>query len=285
MIQAGMRGKICLVTGASSGIGKETALGLVHMGATVLMVARDRIRGETVAREIRQKAFEGKVELLVADLSSLSEVRQLAAQVLNEYDRLDVLLNNAGVALSKRHITKDGLETAFVTNYLSPFLLTNLLLDRLKKSAPSRIVNVASYTHSWVKSIPWDDLQSERIYDSRSVYNLTKLMDILFTYELAKQLAGTGVTVNCLHPGWPMKTNLDREAKGALMLFGKISNLFAISAEQGAKTSLYLASSPEVVDSSGRYFTKCQPAESSKLSHDEAAAERLWDLSMNLCGL
>ncbi len=284
MIQREMRGKICLVTGASSGIGQETALGLAHMGATVLMVVRDRIRGETAACEIRHKAPEGNVELLVADLSSLSEVRQLAGQVLKQYDRLDVLLNNAGVAHAERHVTVDGLEATFATNYLSPFLLTNLLLDHLKKSTSARIVNVASYTHSWVRSIPWDDLQSESKYDSRSVYNLTKLMDILFTYELAGQLAGTGVTVNCLHPGWPMKTNLDREAKGAFALFGKISNLFAISAEQGARTSIYLASSPEVTNVSGRYFTKCQPAESSQLSHDKAAASRLWKSSIQLCG-
>ncbi|MDQ6661238.1 MAG: SDR family oxidoreductase [Chloroflexota bacterium] len=284
MTQPTMHEKICLVTGASSGIGQEAALGLAHMGATVLMVARDRTRGERAASEIRHKVPEGKVELLVADLSSLDEVRQLAKQVLKQYDRLDVLLNNAGVALAERHVTVDGLEATLATNYLSPFLLTNLLLDRLKKSAPARIVNVASYTHTWVRSIPWDDLQSERTYDSRSVYNLTKLMDILFTYELARQLTGTGVTVNCLHPGWPMKTNLDREAKGVFALFGKISNLFALSAEQGATTSLYLASSPEVAHSSGRYFAKCQPAESSQLSHDEAVASRLWNISKKLCG-
>ena len=280
-----MGGKICLVTGANSGIGKETALGLAHMGAAILMVARDRTRGEIAARAIRQNVPDGRVELLVADLSSLSEVHQLAEQVLKQYDRLDVLLNNAGVALAKRQITRDGLEATFATNYLGPFLLTNLLLDRLKHSAPARIVNVASYTHTWVRTIPWDDLQSERTYNAQSVYNLTKLMDILFTYELARQLAGTGVTVNCLHPGWPMKTRLDREAKGAFALFGKISSLFAISAEQGATTSLYLASSPEVTNSSGRYFIKCKPAESSKLSYDEAAAERLWNLSMQLCGV
>jgi retinol dehydrogenase 12 len=282
MKQSEMHGKICLVTGASPGIGKETALGLAHMGATVLMVARDRTRGETAAREIRQRAHEGKIELLVSDLSSLGEVRQLAGHVLKQYDRLDVLLNNAGVALAKRQITEDGLEATFVTNYLSPFLLTNLLLDRLKQSAPARIVNVASYTHKWVRTIPWDDLQSKSTYDARSVYNLTKLMDILFTYELARQLVDTGVTVNCLHPGWPMRTNLDREARGAFALFGTISSLFAISAAQGATTSIYLASSPEVTNTSGRYFIKCKPAESSKLSHDEAAAERLWNLGMHL---
>jgi retinol dehydrogenase 12 len=285
MKQPEMHEKICLVTGTTSGIGKETAFGLAHMGATVLLVARDRIRGETAVREIRQKAPEGKVELLVADLSSLGEVRQLAAHVLKQYDRLDVLINNAAVALSERHVTEDGLEATFATNYLSPFLLTNLLLDLLQKSAPARIVNVTSYTHNWVRSILWDDLQSERMYNAQSVYNLTKLLDILFTYELARRLTGTGVTVNCLHPGWPMRTNLDREAQGAFALFGKISNLFAISAQQGAKTSIYLANAPEVTNISGRYFTKCKPAESSRLSHDEAAAERLWQFSMKLCGL
>lgn len=288
--QASMHDKICLVTGASSGIGKETALGLAGMGATVLMVARDRARGEIAARDIRQKAQGGNIKLLVADLSSLNEVRQLASQVLNEHDRLDVLINNAGVALSSHQTTEDGLEKTFATNYLGPFLLTNLLLDRLKQSAPSRIVNVSSDTHKQIKTIPWDNLQGERKYSSQAAYNLTKLFDILFTYRLSSRLTtgtgtGTGVTANCLHPGWPMRTALDRDVRGAFALFLKAAKLFAISAEQGAETSIYLACAPEVVQTSGLYFTKCRPAESSTLSHDEAAAERLWSLSENLSGL
>ncbi|MGI8586502.1 MAG: SDR family oxidoreductase [Chloroflexia bacterium] len=280
-----MHGKTCLVTGANSGIGKATAASLAQLGAGVVMVCRDQARGEAARAEIQASSSNDAVSLLLADLASMSDVRRLAAQIREQHDRLDVLINNAGVALDHRQVTEDGLETTFAVNYLAPFLLTHLLLDLLKKSAPSRIVNVASYTHTWVKMIPWDDLQSEREYDSRSAYNLSKLMDILFTYELSKRLAGSGVTANCLHPGWPMKTNLDREAKGSGALVVKISRLFAISAERGAGTSIYLAGSPEVETTSGRYFAKSKPAESSALSHDEAAAQRLWDLSMQLCGL
>lgn len=283
MTAPGMRGKVCLVTGASGGIGKETARGLAHLGATVLLVARDRTRGETAAREIRQQAPAGTVELLVADLSSLADVRRLAARVLERQDRLDVLLNNAGVARFTRQTTADGLEATFATNYLGPFLLTNLLLDLLGRSAPARVVNVASDTHRRVRAIPWDDLQGARAYSGHAAYNLTKLLDILFTRQLAARLAGTAVTANCLHPGWPLRTALDREARGAFRLFSTLSKRFARSAEQGARTSIYLASSPEVATTSGRYFTDCRPAEPSTLARDATAADRLWRLSADLC--
>jgi NAD(P)-dependent dehydrogenase (short-subunit alcohol dehydrogenase family) len=280
-----MRGKVCLVTGASSGIGKGTALGLARIGATVLMVARDRARGETAVKDVRREAREGRVELLVADLSSLREVRRLAESVLGRHDRLDVLVNNAGVALFGRRVTEDGLEATFATNHLGPFLLTNLLLGLLRASAPSRVVNVSSDTHKAVRAVPWDDLQSAGSYDPLAVYNRTKLMNVLFTHGLARRLAGTGITANALHPGWPVRTGLDRDAGGAFALFSRASKLFAVSAEEGAKTSIYLASSPGVEGVSGGYYAGCRPVKPSKLSRDEATAERLWDVSVELCGL
>jgi len=280
-----MNDKTCLVTGASGGIGKETALGLARMGATVLLVARDRERGEAAIADIRERVPQGSVEPLVCDLSVQGQVRRLAAEVLDRHDRLDVLVNNAACVTATRRVTEDGLEAMVATNHLGPFLLTSLLLGALKKASPSRIVTVTSYLHKSVRAIPWDDLQSKRRYASHSVYNLTKLMNVLFTYQLARRLAGTGVTANCLHPGWPLKTDLGREERGIPGLFDRLSKRFAASAEQGARTSIYLATSPELATISGAYFSKCEPIESSNLSRDEAVAERLWAISDQLCGL
>lgn len=285
MTDEDMRGSVCLITGATSGIGQATANELARLGATVVLVARDRAGGERVAAEIRHQVPAATVDSLSADLSSLTEVRQLAERVLARHDRLDVLINNAAVASFQRRTTALGLELDFATNYLGPFLLTNLLLDRLKASAPARVINVASDTHKSVKAIPWDDLQGERTYDPRAAYNLSKLLDILFTYALAARLGGSGVTANCLHPGWPIRTNLDREARGLFGLVSKVSKRFAVSAEQGASTSIYLATSPEVWGISGGYFTSCRAVTSSALSRDDAAAERLWRLSEHLCTL
>ncbi len=283
--QMTMMGKTCLVTGASGGIGRETALALARMGATVLIVARDRARGDVAAAEIRQQAPRASVELFLADLSSQRQVRQLAAAVRAQHQRLDVLIHNAGAVHAVRRVTEDGLEATLATNHLAPFLLTQLLQDPLSAAAPSRVVTVTSYLHTRVKTIPWDDLQSERAYRSHAVYNLTKLMNVLFTYQLATRWAGSNVTATCLHPGWPLKTGLGREEQGLSGVFDRITKLFASSAEQGARTSVYLASSPEVAGVSGGYFTKCKTATSSPLSHDEAVAERLWEVSGALCGL
>lgn len=281
----GMTDKTCLVTGASGGLGKETALGLARMGATVLLVARDRERGEEVITDIRARAPGGRVELLLCDLSDQSQVRQLAAEVRARHVRLDVLVNNAACVEATRQVTEDGLEATLATNHLAPFLLTSLLLEPLKRASPSRIVTVASYLHRQVRAIPWDDLQSERRYASHTVYNLTKLMNVLFTYHLARRLAGTGVTANCLHPGWPLRTDLGREERGIPGLFDRVSKRFAASAERGAQTTIYLATSPAVTTVSGAYFSKGKPAESSKLSRDGATGERLWEISSKLCGL
>jgi NAD(P)-dependent dehydrogenase (short-subunit alcohol dehydrogenase family) len=276
-----------MVTGASSGIGKATAAALAGMGADVLMAVRDRERGEQAAAEVRQVAGSGggKVEVLIADLSLMEDVRELAEQVLEGYERLDVLVNNAGIMSFERRVTREGLETVFATNHLAPFLLTNLLLDRIKASAPARIVNVASQVHKSAKAIPWDDLQSEKKYSAMSGYNMTKLMNVLFTNELARRLEGTGVTANSLHPGFPMKTRFAGDAPGVPGLFFKVAVAFGMPAEEGARTSVYLATSPEVANVSGRYFAKSAPAKMSDLAQDRATAERLWDVSMKLCGL
>jgi retinol dehydrogenase 12 len=272
--------KTCLVTGATSGIGQATAGRLAQLGATIIAVARDPARGEQAAAAIRQRAPRARVEVLTADLSRLGQVRTLAAQVQDRYDRLDVLVNNAGVAKFHRELTPDGLGVTFATNHLGPFLLTNLLLDQLKKSAPARVVTVSSDRHKQQRSIPWDDLEHRR----ECSYKASKLLNILFTYELARRLVGIGVTANCLSPGF-VRTNLGREATGAFRVFLRLARPFQSSPEAGAQTSVYLATSPEVAKVSGRYFEKCTPAESSALSQDPAAAERLWQLSAQLSGL
>jgi len=277
-----VRGKTCLVTGATSGVGLETALGLARMGATVLMVARNRERGQAAATLVSKLAPQGSTELFVADLAVQRDVRNLAAAVLTRHASLDVLVNNAATVSASRRVTDDGLEATLATNHLAPFLLSNLLTEPLRNAAAARVVNVTSHLHKMVKVIPWDDLQSQRAYEAHRVYNLTKLMNVLFTYELAKRWNSTRISVNCLHPGWPLKTNLGREERGVARVFDRVSKIFAASPERGAKTSLFLASSPDV-EASGGYYMSCNPATSSRLSHDESAAARLWQLSAELC--
>jgi retinol dehydrogenase-14 len=272
--------KTCLVTGATSGIGKATAARLAELGATVLAVARDRARGEQAAAEIRRRAPRARVEVLTADLSRLGQVRTLAAQVQAGYDRLDVLVNNVGVAKFRPELTPDGLGVTLATNHLGPFLLTNLLLDHLRHSAPARVVTVSSDRHKQQRSIPWDDL--EHRHDC--TYEASKLLNIVFTYELARRLVGAGVTANCLSPGF-VRTELGREATGAFRVFLRLARPFQTSPEAGAQTPVYLATSPQVAEVSGRYFEKYAPAESSALSRDPAAAKRLWQLSTQLSGL
>lgn len=279
-----MSGSTCLVTGATSGIGKETALRLAALGGRVIIVARDAARGEAAAEEIRGRVPRARVEVMTADLSSLAQVRKLAEDVLARQDRLDVLVNNAGIISMRRQLTADGLETTFATNHLGPFLLTNLLRGLLERSAPARVVTVSSAAHKQVRDIPWDDLPYGARYKQGQAYPLSKLLNILFTAELARRLDGTGVTANCLHPGF-VRTSLGRDVTGVLAAILPVVLRFQPGPATGARTPVYLASSPEVSAVTGRYFVKRKPAEPSALAGDLQAAARLWALSQDLAGL
>jgi NAD(P)-dependent dehydrogenase (short-subunit alcohol dehydrogenase family) len=278
-----MTGKTCLVTGATSGIGEVTACELARRGARVLLVGRAPERGAATLARIRGATGTSAAESLIADLSSQSSVRQLAEEVRARCNRLDVLVNNAGGMFLTRRQSVDGIEMTLALNHLSYFLLTNLLLPLITASAPARIVNVASDAHKRA-AIHFDDLQSQRRYSGWRAYKQSKLANILFTYELARRLEGTGVTVNTLHPGF-VRSGFFRDMEGWKgWVIRQSAALFAISPEQGARTVLYLASSPEVAGVTGRYFVKEQPAVSSAASHDQAVAQRLWQVSEELTG-
>ncbi|MEJ2366140.1 MAG: SDR family oxidoreductase [Deltaproteobacteria bacterium] len=278
-----MAGKVCMVTGSNAGIGKGTVLGLANLGAIVFMVCRSRERGEAALAEIKEKSSNDHVSLLVADLSSQGEIRKLAKTFKSQHSALHVLINNAGIIPRKREVTVDGLETQFAVNHLAPFLLTNLLLDMLKFSAPARVVTVASDMHRGA-TIDFDDLQSEVAYKPVRVYCRTKLANVLFTKELARRLQGAGVTANCLHPG-VVATKLLADAMGMPRTLRPTTRLIGSSPDKGAKTSIYLATSPEVEGVSGKYFVSQNPVESSKVSYDENMASRLWRVSEELTGL
>jgi NAD(P)-dependent dehydrogenase (short-subunit alcohol dehydrogenase family) len=280
---ADMSGKVCVVTGASRGIGLETALGLVTLGATVVAVARDPSRGAAAVADIMARSGSGDVHLMVSDLSSQTAIRQLAQELMDRYERIQVLVNNAGAVNMERSVTVDGIETTFAVNHLAYFLLTELLLPRLKASAPARIVNVSSDAHRGGR-IRFDDLQGKRHYGGWSAYSQSKLANILFTYELARRLKGTGVTVNCLHPG-TVATGFGKNNRGWLKWGVTVAAPFFTKADRGAQTSIYLASSPEVEGISGEYFSRCKAVRSSAASYDEAAARRLWDISAEMTGL
>ncbi|GHO47010.1 SDR family oxidoreductase [Ktedonospora formicarum] len=280
MAAINMQGKVCLVTGSTSGIGKATARGLARMGATVVMICRNRAKGEATQAEIKAESANAQVDLIVADLSEFSQVRRAASEVTQKYPQLHVLINNAGGLKSEREVTTDGFEYAFATNYLAPFLLTHLLLDTLKASVPARIINVSSAGHTLGK-IDFENLQSERRYSPSRVYGDTKLAQLYYTYELAEQLTGTGITVNALHPG-AVATNFNDNLKGFVRLIGAFNNLVGTSPEKGAQTTLYLATSPEVEGVNGKYFSKSKETPSSKLSYDVAVRKRLWQVSEEL---
>jgi NAD(P)-dependent dehydrogenase (short-subunit alcohol dehydrogenase family) len=277
-----MQGKICLITGGTLGIGKETALGLARRGAHVAIVGRDADRTRAAAEWIGREADTKEVAFLLADLSSLAEVRKLAREFKARYSRLDVLVNNAGAIFTRRETSVDGFERTWALNHLSYFLLTQELLDLLKASAPARIVNVASTMHTG-GVIDFDDLQGKKSYGGIRAYSQSKLANVLFTYALARRLEGSGVTANCLHPGG-VATGFGQNRPGALKLLLRLAKPFLITPEQGAATSIHLASSPELEGVSGQYFAKCKPARSSAASHDEALQERLWALSLRQIG-
>ncbi len=280
---ARLDGRICLVTGATSGIGLETAAGLAALGAQVVMVGRDRERGEQARKAVIERTGNDRVDLLLADLSSLAGVRGLAQEFLATHSSLHVLVNNAGTVELKRTTTVDGFEKTFAVNHLSYFLLTNLLLARLRASAPSRIVNVASEAHRFGR-LDLGDLQSEKGYQAMRVYGTSKLLNILFTITLAEELAGSGVTANCLHPG-AVSTRLGKNnGAWARLLIGLLKPFF-LTPEQGAANSIFVAASDQLDGVSGKYFVKQRAVSPSRRSQRPGLARRVWARSSELVGL
>ena len=276
-----MAGRTVVITGATAGIGKATALGLAALGAHLAITGRDRDRAETAAAEIRA-AGGGQVDVFVADLSEQAGVRRLAGEVLQRLSRIDVLVNNAGGYWNTRHVTADGLERTFALNHLAPFLLTSLLLDRLKQSAPARVVTVSSNMQA-LGRIDFTDLQAERSYSGARAYNQSKIANVLFTYELARRLPAS-VTANALHPG-VTRTAFGAEDPAAIQrLLVPFMRPLMKTPAQGAATSIYLASAPGLRQVSGRYFAGRTPRKSAKRSYDESAAARLWQVSADLTG-
>ena len=279
-----MDGKTVIITGGNSGIGRAAAVALARAGARVVITARSEQRGSAAVDDIRAASGSSAVELSVFDLADLSSVRAGAADLLVRCPRIDVLLNNAGLILSERTLSADGYEATFAINHLGPFLLTDLLRQRLVDSAPARIVNVASTAHNFARrGMVFDDLMAERSYKQMEVYGRSKLANILFTTELARRLDGTGVTANSLHPG-SVATGYarDGDTNGFLAWGVKVYAPFSLTPEQGARTSVYLCSSPDVEGVTGRYFAKCKEKVPSAAARDAAAAARLWEVSEQL---
>jgi NAD(P)-dependent dehydrogenase (short-subunit alcohol dehydrogenase family) len=260
-----MNGPIVFITGSTDGIGKATARDLISRGAEVILHGRNSRKGNRLQKELAEITGTTVPDILIADLSSPDQVRQMAEDIISRYTRLDVLINNVGTYEKRRHLTSDGVEKTFTVNYLAPYLLTRLLLPLLKKNAPSRIVTIASSAHEDVDHIDWDNLPAQDRYDPWGAYALSKFADITFTYSLARAIEGMGVTANCLHPG-VTDTKLLRSA---------FPGYPAISPEEGARTSVYLATSPEVARISGRYFDNRKQVRSSALTYDRQVQEQL----------
>lgn len=274
-----MVGQVCIVTGANAGIGKATAVGLAQLGAEVVMVCRSRERGEAARQEIIERSDNEVIHLLVADLAAQDQVRRLAQTLLAQFPRIDVLINNAAVIPLAREVSVDGLELQLAVNHLAPFLLTNLLLDRLTASAPARVITVSSQVHRGA-NINFDDVQSERRYHQTSVYAMTKLMNVLFTKELARRVAGSGVTAYSLHPGVPA-TRLSANYAG---YDGQERASFA-DLMYAAQTSLFLATSQDIAHLSGEYFAHSRVQDGTAAANDPAIAQKLWQVSAQLTGL
>ena len=273
-----MVGRVCLITGASGGLGKSTALGLARLGATVVMACRDEARGEADRAEIETASGNSSVRLMLLDLSSQQSVREMASHFKAQNKQLDVLINNASVFKGKRTLTPDGLETMFATNHLGHFLLTNLLLDELKASPEARVINIAAPSTT---KLNFDDLQGERKFSALSAFGASKMCNLLFTYELARWLASTKVTANALHPGL-MKSNLMSEASAPIRW---LTRLLSTTPERASASLLYLASSPKVAGVTGKFFKGTKIGSSSAYSRDENVQRRLWDVSIGLSGL
>jgi NAD(P)-dependent dehydrogenase (short-subunit alcohol dehydrogenase family) len=279
-----MDGKTVVVTGANSGVGKATAVALAAAGARTVITARSEQRGIEALSDIRAASGSDQVELVVFDLADLASIREGAAHILDRCPRIDVLVNNAGLVLSRRSETRDGFESTFGINHLGPFYLTQLLTDRLIASAPARVVNVASTAHrSARRGLDFEDLQSQRHYAGMQAYSRSKLANILFTNELARRLSGTGVTANSVHPGTVASGFArDDDASGFLAFGIKVIKPFILTPEKGARTSLYVASSSALEGLSGQYFVKCRPKAPSAAARDSTAAALLWSVSEQL---
>lgn len=279
-----MKDKVCVVTGANSGIGLETARELARRGATVVMTARDAERGATALEDVRASTGSDAVELVMLDLADFASVRAAAAEILQRWDRLDVLVNNAGLVLMDRRETAQGFEATFGINHLGPFLLTTLLLDRLEASAPSRIVNLSSEGHRLSRGLDWDDLMAERrAYRGLTVYGDSKLAAILFTTELARRCEGKGVTAYAVHPG-VVRSGFagDGDARGWFGWFVGLTRLLYIGPARGARTSLYCATNPVAGAESGHYYKGSRRAKPSRAGLDAEQASRLWEVSERL---
>lgn len=279
-----MRNKTILITGANAGLGRVSAETLAGKGAEILLVCRNRKKAETARDEISVKTGNHNLHAYSADLSVLDDIRRLSEQVLKNHSRLDILMNNAGVLLGKRQETADGYEMTFATNHLAYFLLTRLLIDRLKESARARIINVSSMVHAW-GAINFDDIFMKKNYRSLPAYYQSKLANVMFTYCLARRLKGTGVTVNCVHPG-VVSTDFGKEGSFIYKVSKAIARpFFYLNKEQGAQTQIHLAESPDMDGITGKYFVKKRAVKSSKSSYRVEDQERLWILSEELCGL
>lgn len=278
-----MKGKTIVITGATSGIGEVAALALAKMGARIVAVGRSKARGDATLARLRSSAPGIDHALHLADLSRLSEMKRLAALIADQEAHVDVLINNAGAAFATRQLTEDGLERTFALNHLAYFVLTAGLRERLAAAPAARIINTASAAHAGAV-LDFDDLQAERSYGALKVYGRSKLCNILFTRELARRLCGTAVTANCLHPGF-VATRFADESGGLLSYLTRVAKLFAISPAQGADTIIYLASSPEVAQTSGQYFYRRQAAKTSAAAQDDRAALALWQRSAALAGI
>ena len=278
-----MQGKTVVITGATSGIGEVAAIRLARQGARLLLVARDPRRAERVLARLKSVAPAAAHGVYQADLSRLSEMKRAGAEIAKAEPRIDVLINTAGAFFTARRLTEDGLERTFALNHMAYFVLTCALIDRLKAAAPSRIVSTASDAHRGAR-LDFANLQGEKGFDGYRAYGRTKLCNILFTRELARRLAGTGVTANCLHPGF-VATRFGDHAGGIMSLVIRAAKLFAISPQKGADTIVHLASSPEAAGSSGGYFYKCLPATPTAEARDDAAAARLWVESVRITGI
>lgn len=279
-----LRGKIIVITGATDGIGKVTARELAKAGASVTIVGRNPVKGEQVVKDLRAAAGHDGVSFVQGDLLILKGVRGAAETLKGRLKGIDVLINNAGAAFIRRDVTEDGFEQTFALNHLSYFLMTALLLDLLKAVPSARVVSVASGAHFGAK-LDLGDLQNAQSYSGWRAYQQSKLANIYFTYELARRLQGTKVTANCLHPGFVASRFGDNNSGIVAKVFGFIKSIAAISEEEGAKTSVYLAGSPEVAGVSGKYFDKCKPVRSSSVSYDEGVARSLWRASETMAGL